>query len=108
MINRYERIVELEREFDMIGLGYAKLEANREELGELDYDIELTELNFRYDEVVEKLVRLYKEELNDIERQMDELYEFQDEWDELDFDIEMTDLDIRETRLLRKLKMLTD
>ena len=108
MMNRYERIVELEKELDLIGLGYDELEAEREILGELDYDIELTELNFRYDSVVEELVRLYKEELENIERQMDELYEFQDEWDEFDFDCEMTDLDIRETQLLRKLKMLTD
>lgn len=102
------RIVELERELEAIEIGYYELEENREELGELDYDIELTELNFRYDSVVEELVRLYKEELNNIERQMDELYEFQDEWDDLDFDIEMSDLDIRETQLLRKLKMLID
>ena len=106
MMNRYERIVELERELDMLGLNYDELEDNREMLGELDYDIELTELGFQYDAVVEELVRLYKEELKDLERQMDELYEFQDEWDDLDFDIEMSDLDIRETRLLRKLKML--
>ena len=108
MMNRYERIVELERELESIGLYYDELEEDREMLGELDYDIELTELDFRYDEVVEELVKLYKEELKDIERQMDELYEFQDEWDDLDFDIEMSDLDIRETQLLRKLKMLTD
>ena len=100
------RIEELERELDLIGLEYDELEDNRDELGELDYDIELTELNFRYDSVVEELVRLYKEELANIERQMDELYEFQDEWDEFDFDCEMSDLDIRETQLLRKLKML--
>ena len=108
MMNRYERIVELERELESIGLYYDELEEDREMLGELDYDIELTETDFRYDEVVEELVKLYKEELKDIERQMDELYEFQDEWDDLDFDIEMSDLDIRETQLLRQLKMLTD
>ena len=99
------RIVELERELDLIGSEYAKLEAEREELGELDYDIELTELNFRYDSVVEELVKLYKEELENIERQMDELYEFQDEWDEFDFDCEMSDLDIREYELLKKIKL---
>ena len=99
------RIVELERELCAIEMEYCDLERM---LGELDYDIELTELNFRYDEVVEELVKLYKEELNDIERQMDELYEFQDEWDEFDFDCEMSDLDIREYKILKKLKMLTD
>ena len=100
------RIVELERELDMIGLEYDELEENREELGELDYDIELTELNFRYDEVVEELVKLYKEELANIERQMDELYEFQDEWDDFDFDCEMSDLDQREEALIKKIKLL--
>lgn len=106
MMNRYERIVELERELDLIGLEYDELEENREMLGELDYDIELTELNFSYDEVVEELVGLYKEELENIEHQMDELYEFQDEWDEFDFDCEMSDLDIREHELLKKMKLL--
>lgn len=100
------RIVELERELCAIEMGYCELEAEREELGELDYDIELTELNFRYDSVVEELVKLYKEELENIERQMDELYEFQDEWDEFDFDCEMSDLDIREYELLKKIKLL--
>ena len=106
MMNRYERIVELERELDSIGLYYDELEEDREMLGELDYDIELTETNFRYDEVVEELVKLYKEELANIERQMDELYEFQDEWDEFDFDCEMTDLDMREYELIKKMKLL--
>lgn len=106
MMNRYERIVELERELESIGLYYDELEEDREMLGELDYDIELTETDFRYDEVVKELVKLYKKELEDIERQMDELYEFQDEWDDLDFDIEMTDLDMREEKLLKKIKLL--
>ena len=100
------RIVELERELEAIEMEYCDLERYREELGELDYDIELTELNFQYDAVVEELVRLYKEELEDIERQMDELYEFKDEWDEFDFDCEMSDLNIREYKIIKKMKLL--
>lgn len=106
MMNRYKRIVELERELESIELYYNELEEDREMLGELDYDIELTETDFRYDKVVEELVKLYKEELVNIERQMDELYEFQDEWDEFDFDCEMADLDIREHKITKKMKLL--
>ena len=97
------RIVELERELCAIEMEYCDLERYREEL---DYDKELKELNFQYDSVVEELVKLYKEELKNIKRQMDELYEFQNEWDKLDFDYEMSELDIREYLILKKMKRL--
>ena len=97
------RIVELERELCAIEMGYCDLERYREEL---DYDKELKELNFQYDSVVEELVKLYKEELKNIKRQMDELCEFQNEWDKLDFEYEMSELDIREYLTLKKMKRL--
>lgn len=97
------RIVELERELCAIEMEYCDLERYREEL---DYDKELKELNFQYDTVVEELVKLYKEELKNIKRQMDELCEFQNEWDKLDFDYEMSELDIREYLTLKKMKRL--